>query len=229
MRVARDWSRSSNLVASGWFSLPSRNHVVSSRHPPHPPGTPLAVPPCRPERQFADRRATSAATPTAPPVVDVTTFGARCRRTGSRTTPPRSNQRPNLAGGKTLSFPAGTCMVSGVRLSDATTVSGIGPSSVVKLRAAALGDDKPVFEAGNDVTIQNVKIDGNRAAQPGHRFSDSYNDAGGNSRDACFSCGAGHELLGRGPRRDEHPTHRPRHRDHRHIRRCRSRRTTRRA
>ena len=81
-------------------------------------------------------------------------------------------------------------MISGVRVAH-TTVAGGGPTSVVKLLAAPLGDDKPVFEVGNNVTIQNVKIDGNRAAQPGHRFSDSYNDAGGNYRDTCFSCGAG--------------------------------------
>jgi hypothetical protein len=66
--------------------------------------------------------------------------------------------------------------------------------SVVKqLTLPSFNDPRPVFDAGSNVTISKIKIDGSRVANRPDRWSDSYNDAGkGFKNSTCCGRGRGY-------------------------------------
>jgi parallel beta-helix repeat protein len=77
------------------------------------------------------------------------------------------------AAGKTLYVPAGfTYIVKNIQLSANTYVFGGGN---LKLKVLAAGDGSPILKInGNNVTIDGILFDGDKAAQPADGFSDSY-------------------------------------------------------
>ena len=99
------------------------------------------------------------------------------------------------AAGRPVYVPVGVCRVSSVTVTAGITLQGEGPSSILKQLVMPSGEDNPVLEAGNNTLIRNIKIDGNRANQPTHSFSDAYNNAGGTFASTCFSCGSGRGYL----------------------------------
>jgi hypothetical protein len=121
--------------------------------------------------------------------VNVKSFGAVCDGTVDDT---RAVQAAaNSAVGKTLYFPAGTCRVISVLVPPGANVSGVGPASLIKqLPLTTFNDPSPVFDVGSNVTISNIKIDGNRAQNQADRWSDSYNDSGRGFKNS-HCCGRG--------------------------------------
>src|SRR6476620_8799441 len=134
--------------------------------------------------------ATTMTTPSA--LVNVRSFGAVCDGTADDT---RAVQAAaNSAVGTTLYFPAGTCRVFSVNIPSGANVTGEGPTSVVKqLTLPSFNDPRPVFDAGSNVKISKIKIDGGRVANRPDRWSDSYNDAGkGFKNSTCCGRGRGY-------------------------------------
>lgn len=81
------------------------------------------------------------------------------------------------AAGAALYIPAGyTFIVKDIALSANTYVYGAGK---LKLKVLASGDGSPIFKInGNNITIDGIAFDGNKAAQPADGFHDSYAQSG---------------------------------------------------
>jgi hypothetical protein len=90
--------------------------------------------------------------------------------------------------------------VFSVNIPSGANVTGEGPTSVVKqLTLPSFNDPRPVFDAGSNVKISKIKIDGGRVANRPDRWSDSYNDAGkGFENSTCYGRGRGYRSGRRG-------------------------------
>jgi hypothetical protein len=111
-------------------------------------------------------------------VINVKDYGATGN--GSNDDSTAVQNAANAASGKTLYFPQGTYIVKNIKVFDNTRVAGAGQSmTTLKLLPLATNDNSPIINVmGNNVVVDNIKLDGNRAAQPQDYYSDSYNQSG---------------------------------------------------
>lgn len=145
-----------------------------------PPPTTTTVPPTTTQPPPT----TQPPTTTQPPPTTVPPARvSACNGTGDDT----ANIQTAINRGGTVTIPAGTCMVTGLRTIGGTIIDGTGPASVLKLLPLSASASTPVIDAASFTEVRNVKIDGSRDQQPAHSFSDSYNCSGG--KYAVSTCG----------------------------------------
>lgn len=98
-----------------------------------------------------------------------------CNNSGDDT----ANLQAAINAGDNTVIPVGTCLVTGLTLDDGDVITGSGSSSILKMKPIGVNASTPAIAVANNTQIKNIKIDGNRANQPAHSFSDSYNCSGG--------------------------------------------------
>jgi hypothetical protein len=106
---------------------------------------------------------------TAPPVIRVAGFGAKCDgETDDSAAIQRALDAAQSLSGARVMFPAATCIAANLQVHSNTILQGQGEASVVKLKSASDNTSALfVVTAADNVTFQSFQMDGNAGGQYG--------------------------------------------------------------